>query len=105
MWPPGSAARRCSSTRRAGRASASACSRRCSPGLPVVASNVSSLPELVVDGETGILVRPDDPGALSVGVARALDAPELGEAGLTRARAEFSVERMARRTAELYGSL
>ena len=30
-------------------------------GLPVVASNVSSLPELVVDGETGFLVRPDDP--------------------------------------------
>ena len=44
-------------------------------GLPVVASDVSSLPELVVDGETGILVRPDDPAALAAGIGRALDAP------------------------------
>jgi alpha-1,3-rhamnosyl/mannosyltransferase len=72
-------------------------------GLPVVASNVSSLPELV--GDTGVLVRPDDPSALALGVARALDAPSLGAAGRTRARAEFSVARMADRTAALYRSL
>ena len=74
-------------------------------GLPVVASNVSSLPELVVDGETGILVRPDDPGALAVGIARALDSPALGDAGRARAAAEFSVARMATKTVELYRSL
>jgi len=74
-------------------------------GLPVVASNVSSLPELVVDGETGILVRPDDPAALALGIARALEAPALGDAGRARAHAEFSVARMADRTAELYGEL
>ena len=44
-------------------------------GLPVVASNVSSLPELVLDGETGVLVAPDDPGALERGIAQALDRP------------------------------
>jgi glycosyltransferase involved in cell wall biosynthesis len=75
-------------------------------GLPVVASDVSSLPELVVDGETGVLVPPDDPSALALAVARALEEPErLGAAGLARARAEFSVARMADRTAELYARL
>ena len=75
-------------------------------GLPVVASNVSSLPELVVDGETGILVRPDDPSALGLGIARALEEPtRFGAAGLECARREFSVSRMADRTAELYRSL
>jgi glycosyltransferase involved in cell wall biosynthesis len=74
-------------------------------GLPVVAADVSSLPELVLDGETGFLVQPDDAPALAVGIARALDEPELGAAGRTRAHAEFSVARMASRTAELYRSL
>lgn len=74
--------------------------------LPVVASDVSSLPELVVDGETGVLVRPDDPSALSLGIARALeDQTRLGAGGRERARSEFSVAKMADRTAELYGSL
>jgi len=74
-------------------------------GLPVVASNVSSLPELVVDGETGVLVRPNDPAALALGVARALDAPSLGSAGRARAAAEFSVATMADATAALYEAL
>ena len=72
--------------------------------LPVVATNVSSLPELVVDGETGYLVPPDDPDALRGALQRVLGDPgELGARGYERARREFSVERMATRTAELYG--
>jgi glycosyltransferase involved in cell wall biosynthesis len=71
-------------------------------GLPVVATNVSALPELVVDGETGVLVKPDDAEALASGIVRALDRPQLGEGGLERARSEFSVGRMADRTAALY---
>jgi glycosyltransferase involved in cell wall biosynthesis len=75
-------------------------------GLPVVASSVSSLPELVVDGETGFLVHPDDPSALALGIARALaDGGRLGATGRERARDEFSVARMADRTTALYGSL
>ena len=74
-------------------------------GLPVVASRVSSLPELVVDGETGLLVEPDDPSALALGVARALEQPGLGAAGRQRAHDEFSVARMADRTAALYRAL
>jgi glycosyltransferase involved in cell wall biosynthesis len=70
--------------------------------LPVVASNVSALPELVADAETGLLVPPDDPGALARAIASALERPELGAAGRERARREFSVARMAGRTAALY---
>src|SRR5207237_6526605 len=47
-------------------------------GLPVVASNVSSLPELVVDAETGYLVPPDDPSALAHALVGALERPSLG---------------------------
>jgi glycosyltransferase involved in cell wall biosynthesis len=75
-------------------------------GRPVVATRVSSIPEIVVDGETGLLVPPDDPAALAEALARVLSdrdlAARLGAAGLERARAEFSAERMARRTLAVY---
>jgi glycosyltransferase involved in cell wall biosynthesis len=74
-------------------------------GLPVVATNVSSLPELVADGETGLLVAPDDPSALGLALAGALERPELGDAGRARALREFSVARMADRTASLYEAI
>jgi glycosyltransferase involved in cell wall biosynthesis len=74
-------------------------------GLPVVASRVSSLPELVADAETGLLVPADDPAALAEAIARALEHPELGAAGRRRAVGEFSVERMASRTLALYDRL
>lgn len=71
--------------------------------LPVVATNVSSLPELVVDGETGYLVPPDDPNALRAALQRVLEDPgNMGAHGYERARRELSVERMATRTAALY---
>lgn len=73
---------------------------------PVVATEVSSIPEIVLDRETGLLVPPDDPTALAEAVTALLDDPAqaagLGEAGRTRARAEFSVARMAERTAAVY---
>src|SRR5205823_2892935 len=74
-------------------------------GLPVVASSVSSLPELVLDGQTGLLVPPGDPTALAQAVAGAVERPELGEAGRERAKHEFSVARMADRTEDLYRRL
>jgi glycosyltransferase involved in cell wall biosynthesis len=71
--------------------------------LPVVATRVSSMPELVADGETGLLVAPDDPGALAAAVARALDdRVGLGATGRRRARECFSVERMAAATLDVY---
>jgi glycosyltransferase involved in cell wall biosynthesis len=73
---------------------------------PVVASAVSSAPEIIADGETGVLVPPDDPRALAEAVASLLDdrarGEALGRAGAERARSEFSVARMAERTLEVY---
>ncbi len=72
--------------------------------LPVVATGVSAIPELVADGETGLIV---EPGTLATAIngllADRAAAARLGAAGFARARGEFSVERMARRTAAVYG--
>ena len=73
--------------------------------LPVVASSVSSLPELVADGDTGLLVPPDDVEALRAALLRVLHDPgDLGKRGYKRARREFSVDRMASKTAALYAA-
>ena len=70
---------------------------------PIVATWVSSIPEIVVDGETGFLVAPDDVQALADAAIRVLDDPgELGAAGRARAHERFSADAMARRTAEVY---
>jgi glycosyltransferase involved in cell wall biosynthesis len=73
---------------------------------PVVASAVSAVPELVVDGETGLLVPPGDAEALAAAAAELLADPDrgarMGAAGLHRARTEFSVARMADSTLEVY---
>jgi starch synthase len=70
---------------------------------------VSSLPELVADGETGILVPPDDPDALATALGILLEdraqATQMGEAGRRRAHEQFSVARMAERTAEIYETI
>jgi glycosyltransferase involved in cell wall biosynthesis len=74
---------------------------------PVVATRVSAAPEIVVDGETGVLVPPDDAGALAKAVLQLLTDPAraaaMGEAGLARARTEYSVAKMVARTAAVYG--
>jgi glycosyltransferase involved in cell wall biosynthesis len=66
-------------------------------GLPVVASRVGGVPELVVDGETGLLVPPGDPAAMADALGRLLaDAGlrrRLGAAGRARAQRCFDVRR------------
>ena len=73
---------------------------------PVVATRVSAIPEIVDDGETGLLVPPDDPEELAAALGRVLaDAPlaaALGAAGEARAREQFSVDRMTRATIDVY---
>jgi glycosyltransferase involved in cell wall biosynthesis len=75
-------------------------------GLPVAATRVSAIPEIVSDGETGLLVEPGDWRALGRALAGLLTEPEraaaMGAAGRARAGQEFSVARMAERTAALY---
>ena len=77
-------------------------------GLPVVASAVGGVPELVLDGETGLLVPPGDPAALAAGLRRLLEDParrRRGVAGRERAQREFGLERFRREHVELYERL
>jgi alpha-maltose-1-phosphate synthase len=68
-----------------------------------VATRVSSIPEIVADGQTGRLVPPDDPVALAAAVNAVLADPgAYGEPGRARALREFSVARMADRTLAVY---
>jgi glycosyltransferase involved in cell wall biosynthesis len=73
-------------------------------GKAIVASRVGGIPDIVRDGETGILVPPSDPVALADAVATLLADPDLarrlGEAGRKRAHEEFTWERMTDRYEE-----
>ena len=56
-------------------------------GKPVVATSVNGIPEVVRDGETGLLVPPDDPAALAAALDRVLAAPAESAAMAARGRA------------------
>jgi glycosyltransferase involved in cell wall biosynthesis len=75
-------------------------------GLPVVASHVGGMSELVEDGETGFLVPPEDPTALTRVLATLLEDQalrrRLGDAGRERARREFDLDPFRRAHVELY---
>ncbi len=75
-------------------------------GLPVIATNVGGVTELVVDGETGLVVPPGDAGALAAAVARLADDPDLrrrlGDAASARVRADFDSLTEARRLVGLF---
>jgi len=64
-------------------------------GVPVVASAISGVPEIVVDGETGYLVPPGDAAALADAIERVLRHPaaarRLGRAGRERAEHLFDL--------------
>ena len=78
-------------------------------GLPVVASDVGGLPELVREGETGRLVPPRDPGALAAAADDLLSDPgrarEMGAAGRELQRREYDIDAWARRLEGLYENL
>lgn len=75
---------------------------------PIVATTVDSIPEIVVDGETGFLVPPRDPAALAAAICRMLSDPEMarsmGVAGRRRAETAFSMERMIQETLDVYAA-
>lgn len=75
-------------------------------GRPVIATRVSGVPELVVDGETGLLVPPGQPGELAKAILRLLKdnhlASRLAEQGQRKVMREFDARTMVTEIAALY---
>jgi sugar transferase (PEP-CTERM/EpsH1 system associated) len=74
-------------------------------GLPVIATAVGGTPDLVTDGETGFLVRPDDDAALATRLGQLAAAPELCAIMGTRARQRAEHDFDIQRTIDRYGEL
>ncbi|HKE29501.1 MAG TPA: glycosyltransferase family 4 protein [Bryobacteraceae bacterium] len=74
-------------------------------GVPVIASKVGGLPEIVVHRETGLLVD-NDAAAIAEAIRELRAGPDLarrlGEAGRKRVQENFTVDHMVRRTMEVY---
>ena len=77
--------------------------------VPVIATRVSAIPEVVIDGETGWLVPPRDPDATGAALGEALADPSAarlrGANGRRRLAERFSPEVMVERTLALYRGL
>jgi colanic acid/amylovoran biosynthesis glycosyltransferase len=75
-------------------------------GVPVVASHLSGIPELVDNEVTGLTVPPGDSGAIADAIARLASDPALGSrlasAGRQRVAADFDLDRNARRLIALF---
>jgi glycosyltransferase involved in cell wall biosynthesis len=75
----------------------------------VVATRIGSIPEAVIEGETGLLVPPDDPHVLAAAIAELLANPErrseMGRRARVLALEQFSSAAMARSYEQLYHEL
>src|SRR5438874_7219139 len=69
-------------------------------GLPVISTDIGGIPEMVVQNETGFLVRPGDAVTLAGAIEKVINdrslAQKLGEAGYERAQELFSIEKNVR---------
>ncbi len=78
-------------------------------GIPVIASDLPSVREIITDGETGILVRPERPEVLARTIRVALDHPEytnkIAQAGQNHIRETFTWEAAENALHDLYKSL
>jgi glycosyltransferase involved in cell wall biosynthesis len=78
-------------------------------GLPVIATRVSAIPEIVLDGETGLLVPPGDSIRLAAVMlwmaGHQMERKKMGDAGRRRAAEHFPVSAMVDETNALYRSL
>jgi phosphatidyl-myo-inositol dimannoside synthase len=78
-------------------------------GTPSVATNFGGIPDAVVDGETGLLVEPDDPYALAGAISELLGDDErrsaMGRAARERVRAQFTWTRVAERFLDALSAL
>jgi glycosyltransferase involved in cell wall biosynthesis len=77
--------------------------------IPAVASRVGGIPEVVVDGQTGLLVPPDDPAALAHALATLLRDPDLrhamGQAAREHALARFTIRQHVGSVEGVYAKL
>ncbi len=78
-------------------------------GIPVVASRVGGIPDIVVNEETGLLVEPGDEAAIAHAVERILRDPQLGQrlraAGAAHVERRFTDERMVNEYLRIYREL
>lgn len=78
-------------------------------GLPVIATNVGGTPELISDGETGLLIPPDQPIVLASAIGRLIDDPSLrarlGKAAFETICTRHSVSRIVAAYEGLYRSV
>ncbi len=78
-------------------------------GKPVVATRVGGTDEVVVDGETGILVPPGNPGRLAAAIRAFIDDPDrarrAGQAGRERFHARFTARAMCASVTQVYEEL
>ena len=78
-------------------------------GTAVVGSRTGGIPEVVADGQTGLLVPPGEPEPLAVALNALVSDPDraaaMGQAGRKRAVAEFGWTAIAAQTAALYAEL
>ena len=77
--------------------------------LPVVATTVGGIPELVIDRITGLLVPPRDPKQLAGALQKLLESPSLrkrmGESGRKRVESHFTLEKNIKKMEQLYWEL
>jgi glycosyltransferase involved in cell wall biosynthesis len=80
-----------------------------SVGLPVISTKINGIPELVADGETGILVTPGDINALESAILKLLNEPEtrssMGEKGKARVETLFSIDVATTKLCQIYDEL
>ena len=80
-----------------------------SAGKPIVASRVGGLPEIISDGETGVLVEPKNVKSLADGLERVLlgkvDAKEMGARARKMVKEKFSAQKMVEAYDKLYKEL
>lgn len=78
-------------------------------GLPVVATNVGGIPELVEDGITGLLIPSENPKLLTDAIVELLKDPnkckQMGQRGQDRIRKYFTIEKMIENTEKIYDEL